>query len=197
MGQVLHGSARTTPAVRRLIQQSPQSLQRLATRHGVNPKTVAKWRGRATTADAPMGPKPASTVLSAAEEAGAGAFRQHTQLPLDDCLYALQETTPHLSRPARHRLSRRHGTSRRPAPEPAGPKKKFEDYPLGYLHMDFAGVHPEEGRVHHFGALDRTSKRAFAELQPRATKMLAADLLRRVLAAIPSKVHQVLTDNGT
>ena len=86
MGQVLHGSTRTTPAVRRLIQQSPESLQSLATRHGINPKTVAKWRSRATTADAPMGPKLASTVLTAEQEAIAVAFRQHTLLPLDDCL---------------------------------------------------------------------------------------------------------------
>ena len=86
MRQVLHGSTRTTPAVRRLIQQSPESLQSLATRHGINPKTVAKWRSRAKTADAPMGPKLASTVLTAEQEAIAVAFRQHTLLPLDDCL---------------------------------------------------------------------------------------------------------------
>ena len=197
MGQVLHGSARTTPAVRRLIQQSPQSLQSLATRHGINPKTVAKWRARTSTADAPMGPKPASTVLTAEEEAIAVAFRQHTQLPLDDCLYALQKTIPHLSRSALHRLFQRHGISRLPGPEPAEKKKKFKDYPIGYLHVDFAEVHTEEGRVYLFVAIDRTSKLAFAELQPRATKMLAADFLRRVLAAIPYKVHKVLTDNGT
>jgi hypothetical protein len=50
---------------------------------------VAKWRKRTTAQHAPMGPKPASTVLSPAEEAAAVAFRQHTQRPLDDCLYAL------------------------------------------------------------------------------------------------------------
>ena len=63
--------------------------------------------------------------------------------------------------------------------------------------MDFAEVHTEEGRVYLFVAIDRTRKLAFAELQPRATKMLAADFLRRVLAATPYKVHKVLTDNGT
>lgn len=38
---------------------------------------------------------------------------------------------------------------------------------------------------------------SFAELRPRATKVLAADFLRWVLAAIPYKVRKVLTDNGT
>ena len=94
-----------------------------------------------------MGPKPASTVLSAAEEAVAVAFRQHTLLPLDDDRYALQETLLHLSRSALHRLFQRHGISRLPGPEPAEKKKKFKDYPIGYLHVDFAGVHTEEGRV--------------------------------------------------
>ena len=85
MGQLLHGSARTTPAVRRSIQQSQESAQGLAKRHGVHVKTVTKWRNRRTTTDAPMGPKPVSTVLTAEQEAGAGAFRQQTRLPLDDC----------------------------------------------------------------------------------------------------------------
>ena len=94
MGQVLHGSARTTQAVRAAIQRSQESLQTLAARHGVDPKTVAKWRKRPTVQDARMGPEPASTVLTAEEEAVAVAFRRHTLLPLDDCLCALQATIP-------------------------------------------------------------------------------------------------------
>src|ERR1700735_490626 len=45
MGQVLHGSATTTEAVRRAIQRSQESLRALARRYGVNPKTIAKWEG--------------------------------------------------------------------------------------------------------------------------------------------------------
>ena len=64
MGQVFHGSARTTAAVRRAIQHSQESLQSLATRYCINPKTVAKWCKRPTVQDARMGPKTASTVLT-------------------------------------------------------------------------------------------------------------------------------------
>ena len=65
MGQVLHGSARTTAAVRRAIHHSQESLRALAKRHGVNPKTVAKWKKRTSAADLPTGPKaPRSTVLT-------------------------------------------------------------------------------------------------------------------------------------
>lgn len=76
-----------------------------------------------------MGPKSASTVLTAGEEAIAVAFRQHTLLPLDDCLYALQETIPRLSRSALHRCFQRHGVSCLPLREDgqAASKKKFKN----------------------------------------------------------------------
>src|SRR5205823_14567257 len=86
LGQVLHGSATTTEAVRGAIQRSQESLRTLAKRHGINPKTVAKWKKRSSVVDLPTGPQqPASTVLSVEEEAIIIAFRRHTLLPLDDC----------------------------------------------------------------------------------------------------------------
>src|SRR5918993_3095807 len=115
MGQVLHGSARTTEAVRRAIQHSQASLRALAKRYGINPKTVAKWKRRSSVADVPTGPKtPSSTVLTIEEEAVIVAFRRHTLLPLDDCLYALQPTIPHLTRSSLHRCLQRHGIARLP-----------------------------------------------------------------------------------
>ena len=134
MGQILHGSAKTTHAVRAAIQRSKASIQELASRYDLNPKTVMKWRKRAFLYDAPMGPKvPRSTVLSAEEEALAVAFRKHTLLPLDDCLYALQATIPHLTRSSLHRLFQRHEISRLPAIEgETGRKKAFKRYPIGY-----------------------------------------------------------------
>src|SRR5215213_10975392 len=109
MGQVLHGSATTTKAVRRAIQVRQESVRALARRYGVSPTTVQKWRKRQTVADARMGPKqPRSTVLSIEEEAvilGSSprtAFRRHTLLPLDDCLYALQPVPDLIRDPAPH-----------------------------------------------------------------------------------------------
>ncbi len=69
MAIVLHGSAQTTPRVRAELQASQESSRSLAARYDLNPKTVAKWRKRPTTADVPMGPKvPRSTALTPAEE---------------------------------------------------------------------------------------------------------------------------------
>ena len=199
MGQVLHGSARTTAAVRRAIQQSQASLRALARRYGVSPTTVQKWRKRQTVADQPMGPKqPRSTVLSLEEEAVIVAFRRHTLLPLDDCLYALQATIPHLTRSSLHRCLQRHGIARRPDTDGGKPKRsRFKAYPIGYFHIDIAEVHTEEGRLSLFVAVDRTSKFAFAELHERATRRVAGDFLRRLIAAVPDRGHTVLTDNGT
>ena len=84
MGQVLHGSAKTTHAIRAAIQRSQASIKELSERYDLNPKTVAKWKKRDFIDDAPMGPKDVhSTVLSVEEEALAVAFRKHTLLPSD------------------------------------------------------------------------------------------------------------------
>jgi transposase InsO family protein len=199
MSQVLHGSARTTAAVRRAIQHSQASLRVLARRHGINPKTVSKWKKRTSAADLPTGPKaPRSTVLALEEEAVIVAFRRHTLLPLDDCLYALQPTIPHLTRSSLHRCFQRHGIARLPETEGDKPaKKRFKPYPIGYFHIDIAEVRTEQGKLYLFVAIDRTSKFAFAELHEKATRRIAGDFLRALIAAVPYRVHTVLTDNGT
>ena len=131
MGQVLHGSATTTAAIRRAIQHSQESLRALAKRYGVNPKTVAKWRSRSSVADLRPGPRtPRSTVLSLEDEAVIVAFRRHTLLPLDDCLYALQATIPHLTRSSLHRCLQRHGISRLPEAEGAKPRPEQVQEPI-------------------------------------------------------------------
>ncbi len=198
MGQLLHGCATTTQAVRQAIQRSQDSVRATAARYGVNAKTVLKWRRRPGTDDARMGPKqPASTVLTADEEAIVVAFRRHTLLPLDDCLYALQATIPTLTRSSLHRCLQRHGISR--LPDVAGDKpqrKKFKAYPIGYFHVDLAEVRTAEGKLHLFVAIDRTSKFVLVRLVASATALAAAAFLEAVIEAVPYKIHTLLTDNG-
>lgn len=163
MGQIRHGSATTTHAVRAAIQRSQASAAELSRSYGINPKTVLKWRKRATVEDIKTGPKePRSTVFNEEEEAVIIAFRRHTLLALDDCLYALQPTIPHLTRSSLHRCLQRHGISRLPDVDGDKPsRKKFKAYAIGYFHIDLAEVQTAEGKLYLFVAIDRTSKFAF------------------------------------
>ncbi len=199
MGQIHHASATTTAAIRRAIQHSQESLRVLAKRHGVNPKTVAKWRKRPSVEDRRTGPKePHSTTLTLEEEAVVVAFRRHTLLPLDDCLYALQPTIPHLTRSSLHRCLQRHGISRLPDTDGDKPQRsKFKRYPIGFFHIDIAEVRTEEGKLYLLVAIDRTSKFAFVHLREKVTRRDAADFLRALIAVVPYRIHTVLTDNGT
>ena len=170
MGQVRHGSATTTFAVRAAIQRSQASIAELSRELGINPKTVAKWRTRQSVKDRKTGPRePRSTVLNQAEEGMIVAFRRHTQLPLDDSLYALQPSIPHLTRSALHRCLQRHGISRLPNVEGDKPKgQQFKRYPIGFFHIDIAQVQTVEGKLYLFVAIDRTSKFAVTQLVDKA-----------------------------
>jgi WD40 repeat protein len=55
MGQILHGRATTTEAVRGAIQSNQASLRTLAKQYGIDAKTVAKWKKRDHVQDAVRG----------------------------------------------------------------------------------------------------------------------------------------------
>ena len=137
-------------------------------------KTVRKWRNlRSSATDLPTGPKkpPGPQFCRSRKRQSIAAFRRHTLLPLDDCLYALQATIPHLSRAPRcpSLPATPRGSARLPNVEGDKPaKKKFKKaYPIGFFHIDIAEVRTEEGKLYLFVAIDRTSKFAFARLGRR------------------------------
>ncbi len=57
MGQILHGYACTTEAMRRNVQNSKESMKAFSERLDLNYKTVSKWKHRDFVHDMPMGPK--------------------------------------------------------------------------------------------------------------------------------------------
>ncbi len=87
MGQVLHGSAKTTYAIRAEIfrsdfdRETSQALRGQPQDSGY--KTVVKWKNRDSAEDRKSGPEPKSTVLSREEEAIIVAFRRHTLIGPD------------------------------------------------------------------------------------------------------------------
>ena len=149
--------------------------------------------------DAPMGPKQVrSTVLTLEEEAVVVAFRRHTLLPLDDCLYALQPTIPHLTRSSLHRCLQRHGISR--LPEVAGNKPaKRSSRPIRSATSTSTSPRctRKRGGSTCSWPLIAPASSPFAQLHEKATRRVAADFLRALIAAVPYKIHTVLTDNGT
>jgi transposase-like protein len=196
MGQLLHGSAKTTHAVRAELQRSQASIAQLAKQYGINEKTVIKWRARQSVEDRPMGPKERrSTVLSPVEEAAIVALRVQARLPLDDVTIALKDVIPHLTRSSLHRCLQRHGISRLPKADREKPKQ-FKKYEIGYFHIDIAELRYEGGKGFLFVAVDRTSKLVFARIYRKATKLAAAAFLRVLVKTVPYKIHTILTDNG-
>ena len=117
-------------------------------------------------------------------------------LPLDDCLYALQATIPHLTRSSLHRCLQRHGISRLPEVEgDKEPKRRFKSYPIGFFHIDIAEVQTAEGKLYLYVAIDRTSKFAFVQVVRKTGRTSASAFLVALIEAVPYRIHTVLTDN--
>jgi hypothetical protein len=131
-------------------------------------------------------------VLAIEEEAIIVAFRKHTLLPLDDCLYALQPTIPHLTRSSLHRCLWRHGISSLPE---ATSRTGRSSRP-GYVHIDIAEIQTAEGKLYLYVAIDRTSKFVFVQVVRKTGRTSASGFLMALIAAVPYKIHTVLTDNG-
>lgn len=123
-------------------------------------------------------------------------FRCDMLLALDDCFYSLQPTVPHLTHSALHRRLQRHGVSHLPDVGGDEPKRqRFKRYPIGFFHTDIAMVQTSEGELYLFIGTNRTSKFAFTQLVKRAGKIAVAQFLRELIAAVPYRLHTVLTDN--
>jgi len=132
-----------------------------------------------------------SVVISSEEEAIIVAFRKHTLFPLDDCLYSLQATIPHLSRSSLHRCLQRHGISRLSEIEGNRPdKKKFKAYPIGYFHIDIAEVQTAEGKLYLYVTIDRTSKFAFVQLVTKTGRTSASAFLMNLIELSPTRSTQ-------
>ena len=191
MGQILHGSATPTAAVRRAIQASQESLRVLAKRYGINRKAVAQGKHRTACRLARKIPNqrcsPLRTKRSSLLSVGVC------------CCRGMIAFTPckHLSRSAVPRCLQRYCISRLPDVQGDRPdKKKFRSCPRGCFHTDLAAVQTAEGKLDLCVAIDRTSQFAFVQLVEKTGRASAAAFLEALIKAVPSKIHTGLTDNG-
>ena len=206
----LHKNARTTPAIRREIQQSKLSERALARKYGLNRATVRKWKRRDSVEDLPTTPKTIHATMSPEEELIAVELRTALLLPLDDLLTVIHQfINPRVSRSGLHRCLRRHGVSNLRALEAAlneegsGSKqakvKTFKDYAPGYVHVDvkYLPKMPDESRNKYlFVAIDRATRWVFLKVTASKSANTARRFLEDLIEQAPFKISKVLTDNG-
>lgn len=195
--QSIHPRARTTPAIRKEIQEAPSSVStaELARRFSVNRNTVAKWRKRKSQEDVSHAPKRHwSQKLTASDIQIIVQTRKLTNLPIDDLLVVVN---PQLSNPiGRSRLGdilKEHGLTQKPKRE----IKQFASYEPGFIHIDCTYLPKIEGvQSKAFCAIDRISKWAYVEIHERKTQEASAEFLQNLIKKCPFQIHRILTDNG-
>ena len=205
----LHKNARTTPAIRREIQQSTLSIHALARKYNLTRETVRKWKNRDFVHDESHRPHNLRATLSTAEEQIVVELRKTLLLPLDDLLVVVREfIEPKMSRSALDRCLRRHGVSRLkdllPREDDSSATnrkkhKKFKQYNPGYVHVDikYLPKMPDEySRKYLFVAIDRATRWVYFEIRADKSARSAQAFLANLVAKAPFHVKTVLTDNG-
>lgn len=197
MGIVLHGNAKTTPRIRKEIQDSLESAAKISKRLNLNVKTVLKWKKSTVVEDKRSGPAQPKSALSETQQQVICEFRRVSKLPLDDVYIALKDQIPELSRSNLHRCLKRNGLNVLPKEEEGvQEKKKFKDYPIGFIHIDITELRTKEGKCYLFVAIDRTTKYVYVELHPTMTVEVSRLFLKNLIEHCPFKITKILTDNG-
>lgn len=202
----LHKRARTTPAIRKEIQDSSLPERALAKKYGITRITVRKWKNRESVEDRPIMPKTLHTTLSREEEWIVVELRKTLLLPLDDLLVVTREfLNPKVSRSGLDRCLRRHGVANLKSllPEKEGAAKtktkSFKDYEPGFIHVDVKYLPQMPEERHHkylFAAIDRASRWVYIEIRADKSATSASSFLENLTKKIPFVITKVLTDNG-
>jgi transposase InsO family protein len=204
----LHPNARTTPAIRKEIQQSQDSISTLAKRYGVTKRTIERWRKRESVLDRSHCPHRLQTTLSPAQEAILVHIRKTYRLALDDLTALCHEFIDEsVLRSSIHRMLVRHGENRLPplaeAPgasaKGAGGPGTFKAYEPGFIHIDikFLPKMADQEHGHYlFVAIDRATRLVYFEIFENKTAANAATFLKNVHAFYDFTITKLLTDNG-
>ena len=198
MGNILHANATTTPRIRKEIQESKESIAKLAQKYNLNPKTIARWKKDTTTHDKKSGPITISSSLSQEEQQIVCEFRRVTKLSLDDCFIALKDKIPTLTRSNLHRCLQRNGLSVLPKNEEEKERKKFKEYEIGFVHVDITQVIiADKKKLYLFVGIDRASKYVYCELYEEMTTKRSCEFLEHLIQDCPFTITKILTDNGS
>ena len=199
----LHKNAATTPAIRRRISQSAETVAVLASRYSISEDTVRKWKKRDNFEDRSHTAHRLQTTLTSAQEIVVIELRRMLLLPLDDLLAITREfLNPDVSRSGLSRCLRRHGVGNLNALKPkeiATTSKEFKTYEPGFLHVDikYLPQMPDEPKRRYlFVAIDRATRWVFVRIMLTKTATNARRFLKELSRACPVKIQKILTDNG-
>ena len=196
--QSIHPRARTTPAIRKEIQESPVSISHteLAKRYHINRATVSKWRKRNTTEDSSHAPRRHwRQKLTDSDHEIIIQTRKLTKLPIDDLLEVVnKELSVKIGRSRLAEILKERGLTAKPKKE----IKKFANHEAGFFHVDCTYLPKIEGiQSKAFCAIDRVSKWAYIEVHEKKTKEASRKFLKNLIENSPIKIHTILTDNGS
>lgn len=195
----LHKNARTTPAIRKEIQESKESIYALAKKYNLSWNTVKKWQASKDLNDRSSRPKKLNTSLQTEDEALICFERKQYKKTSEEIFFTLENEIKNLYPMKIYRCLKRHGLSVLPNEfENAENKiKKFRKYGIGYVHIDLLYAPKiSKQRKYVYTAIDRVSKVAYAAFSSRKTKESGALFLQEVIKFFPNKINYILTDNG-
>lgn len=198
MASILHGNAKTTPRIRKEIQNANKSISELARIYHLTPKTISKWKAATTVEDGLSGGNRSSRSLTQEQEQIICEVRRITRFALDDILFLLKPHIQRLTRSNLYRTLKRHNLNQLPTEQSTKikPKTAFKDYNIGYVHIDISRLMVNKDKFYLFVAIDRICKYAYIEMHKQQTAKIACEFLNNMTKDFPFKVHTVLTDNG-
>lgn len=197
----LHANARTTPVVRAEIQASTESAAKLARRYGISKTTVYKWRKAGRVHDASHCRHNLGQSTAPEHEQLIAGLRTDARLTLDEIVLALEHSNlaRKFSRSAVHRCLKRQGLNQRPQNDEAEAREvgRFEDAPVGFIHIDLKILTPLQGRRSVvFVAIDRATRFVFVRVVTSRDQHTMRRCLEAFLAEFQPPVNTILTDNG-
>lgn len=196
MCQVYHSNARTNSHIRGIIQKSELTNTELATKYGVNKKTISKWKNRDYTNDKSSKPKTIHYALSNLEKEIIRVVRTLTWMDLDDLIDCVSEKIPNANRSNVYRTLRAFSISKVPQQQ-KDKAKKFKEYEPGYLHIDVTYLPKLDGcKYYLFVAIDRATRLLYYKIYKNKTAKNAEEFLKECKEYFPFYITHILTDNG-
>ena len=196
----LHANARTTPAVRSYIQNSPLSVAVLAKELGVSETTIRRWKVRNEVNDRSHVRHNLGQSTSLTEERLITSLRHDLGLSLDDIVEVMHRcVNATLSRSAIYRCLKRYNLSaRQTLPKPENVTGKFEQTKFGFVHIDLKHLPKLNRKASYvFVAIERTTRFVYVEIIEDRKGETVASCLEGFLEAFGYPVHTILTDNGS